>query len=309
MLYPLKLRPLVKQRIWGGRRLASLYELPPESGLIGEAWVVANHFSDNSPIVNGPLAGKTLGEILRKHPYELLGTPTAPENFPLLIKLLDTGSDISIQVHPDDNHAARFEHARGKTELWYIMHASPEAQIVHGLKPGVTPEAFTRSITAGTVEERLHRVKVKAGDLFYIPPGLVHALGKDILAAEIQVNSDITYRIYDYNRVDNNGLPRQLHIEKALAVIDYNLHPEAPHPTKSFTCSMFRVDLLDLKGHHVAHRPAGETEVFLIVEGSGYLQADDVWRLKTGDALVLPACLNRITLWGNMKILRSRPGR
>jgi len=308
MLYPLKLKPLFKERPWGGKRLHTFYKLPPNSGPIGEAWVVSDRLGSESLVENGALTGTSLGQILKQHPTELMGTEKTPPRFPLLLKLLDTGSDISIQVHPDDIYAAIHENDNGKTEVWYILYAGPQAQIVYGLKPGVTPSSFSEALISGSVEKVLNQVKVKTGDFCFVPPGLVHALGKDILAAEVQVNSDVTYRIHDYGRLDKNGCTRPLNIRHALNVINYGLTPRKSDLSNPFNCAQFSVELIQIKANPYFHRSAKEVEIILVILGKGQVETDCILSLKAGDALVLPAGLNAATISGKLEFLRCRLG-
>ncbi len=307
MLYPLKLNPLFKQRLWGGNRLARVLGLTvPPGPPTGELWAVSDHPAGQSLIANGPFCGKTLGEITELYPQELLGRENCPGRFPLLLKILDAGARLSVQVHPDDCYASQYEQDNGKTEMWYILQAGPRAEIVYGLRSGVTAGHLLRSLRAGTVEQLLNRVKVKAGDVFFIPAGLVHALGEDILAAEVQQNSDITYRLYDYGRVDENGLPRELHIAKALAVVNCRLHPGPYTLGKPFRCDKFAVDLLRVDNCTVCHKLIHGLEICLVLQGSGQVLTRPKLELRAGDALVLPACLKTIILKGQMQLLRTR---
>ena len=306
VLYPLKLKPLFKERIWGGRKLAEVFGCDlPAGAPIGEMWAAADHPNGMSLIQNGPFSGKTLGEILRQYPKELVGKDNEASRFPLMVKILDTGSNLSVQVHPDDTYASIHEKDMGKNEMWYIIQAGPDAEIIYGLKPGVTRAEFIRAIQSGSLEECLHKVKVKSGDVFYIPPGLVHAMGKDVLAAEVQQTSDITYRIYDYGRLDKNGSSRELHIHKALDVINYSSTYEQTTLTKPFECPMFRVDLLSVKNETIAYDLNGELEILLVLAGQGRIKSEEI---KAGDAWILPTSLKIVNLTGNFKILRSRLG-
>ncbi|NMB21030.1 MAG: class I mannose-6-phosphate isomerase [Firmicutes bacterium] len=221
-LYPLTFQPIYKEKIWGGRRLYDLFQRPLPDGLIGESWDVAAHKNGTSVVENGPLAGRTLTEVTR----DLGG-----DSFPLLFKLIDAQQDLSVQVHPDDEYVRTSTGERfGKTEMWYIVHSDPGAWIVWGLRPGVTKEGFTHALKSGGAEllSCLNRVPVKPGELYPISAGLVHALGAGVVVAELQQNSDTTYRVYDWDRVDAQGRARELHVEQALEVIDFS--PEALDP-------------------------------------------------------------------------------
>jgi len=219
--YPIIFEPAFKERIWGGSRLEQIFNCKNPMGSIGEAWTVSDHPEGRSPIINGAFSGKFLNEVIKEKqewfaPYNL-------EKFPLLVKLLDANDDLSVQVHPSDEYAMIHEHGgTGKTECWYIIDSMPGAEIVIG-HTAENSRDFIELARENRWNELLVRAPVKAGDFFFIPSGAVHALGKGILLLEVQQNSDITYRIYDYDRIGLDGNKRELHMEKAIEVIDYNL--------------------------------------------------------------------------------------
>ena len=219
-LYPLTFHPIFKERIWGGRSLEQLYSkaLPPRVP-IGESWEISDHGQDISVIANGPLAGKTLRWLMENFSSEILGKTTAPR-FPLLIKILDAQEKLSLQVHPPARIAAELG-GEPKTEMWYITHAAPDAELYVGLKAGVTRHEFEHKIQTGEVAECFHRIRVQAGDAIFLPSGRVHAIGAGLVIFEVQQNSDTTYRVFDWNRVGLDGKPRELHIGPSLASIDF----------------------------------------------------------------------------------------
>lgn len=226
-LYPLTFDPVFKDYIWGGRNLETRLgrTLPP--GIVAESWEISGHPSSPTRVNNGPLAGKTLPEVLDLLGPELAGERSRPMlargKFPLLVKLLDANKPLSVQVHPNDAYAGRNENGElGKTEMWYILHARPGAYLIYGLQPGVTPESFRAALQAGRLETCLHRLPVKAGDAVFIPSGSLHAIMDGIVLAEIQQNSDTTYRVYDWNRLGADGKPRPLHVNKAMDVINFS---------------------------------------------------------------------------------------
>jgi mannose-6-phosphate isomerase len=222
-LYPLTFEPLFKERIWGGRSLESLYgkALPP--GLrIGESWEICDRPGDQSVVANGPLRGKTLHWLMEQSPAALLGPrESIPPRFPLLIKILDAQETLSLQVHPPAGLAAKLG-GEPKTEMWYVACAGPKAELFVGLKNGVTRTRFEQELAMGTVADCFHRIHVKAGDAMFLPSGRVHALGAETVIFEIQQNSDTTYRVFDWNRVDRDGKARELHVPQSLASIDFN---------------------------------------------------------------------------------------
>ncbi|NLG26662.1 MAG: mannose-6-phosphate isomerase, class I [Chloroflexi bacterium] len=225
-VYPLTFEPVFRDYVWGGRRLETLYgrALPP--GIVAESWEISGHASSPTRVDAGPLQGRTLPEVLDAWGLDLVGAHSAAMlargRFPLLVKLLDANQPLSVQVHPDDAYAGEHEHGElGKTEMWHVLHADPGAELVYGLAEGVTRESFARALETRTLEGQLRRVRVRAGDSVYVPAGTVHALLAGTVVAEIQQNSDTTYRVYDWGRLGPDGKPRALHVAQALDVIDW----------------------------------------------------------------------------------------
>lgn len=226
LLYPLTFEPAFKDYPWGGRKLETVLGRTIPDGIVAESWDIAAHPNGNSVVKDGSLAGKTLAEVM-----ELLGTALVGSRseralemgrFPLLVKVLDANTWLSIQVHPDDAYGMAHEGEFGKTEMWVILHADPGAELIYGFQRGVTREVYARSIAEGRGADGLHRLPVKAGDVVFIPAGTIHALGPGIMVAEVQQNSDSTYRIYDWGR------PRPVHIEKSLDVLNFDLVEPGP---------------------------------------------------------------------------------
>ncbi len=218
--YPMLMTPVSKEIIWGGDLLKKEYGKKADFEKIAESWELTVREKEMCVIANGPLAGKTVGEYIDSDREGILGKScTKYDRFPLLIKFIDAADRLSIQVHPDNEYSLKNEGELGKTEMWYIMGAKEGAQLVYGLKEGVTNEDFAKAVHEGRTEEVLNFVDVHEGDVFFIPSGQVHAIGAGILIAEIQQNSNITYRVYDYNRMGADGKPRQLHTEKAIDVV------------------------------------------------------------------------------------------
>lgn len=229
-MYPFLFTPNLHQVVWGGNRLAPWKGLEldsPEN--IGESWEVSAVDSSPSVIANGEYEGMLLTDVIRRHPEDILGKTVAKQynnKLPLLVKFIDAKSDLSIQVHPDDEMASREHDKMGKSEMWYILDAEPGAFLYSGFKEQLTDEQYKQKIADGTITDALARHDVKAGDVFYIPAGRVHAICGGILLAEVQQSSDVTYRIYDYNRLGLDGNPRELHTELASKALDYNVHDE-----------------------------------------------------------------------------------
>ncbi len=238
IIYPYTFESVFRDYIWGGRTLETMFgrELPP--GIVAESWEISGHPSSPTAVSNGSLTGKTLPELLDMLGESLVGHRSRAMlkrgKFPLLVKLLDANQPLSVQVHPEDDYAARHENGElGKTEMWYVLHAKPGAYLIYGQQKNVTPQSFRQALEAGELETCLHQLPVKAGDAVFIPAGSVHAIMDGLVIAEIQQNSDTTYRVYDWNRVGADGKPRPLHIDKALDVINFDMvepGPFAPQP-------------------------------------------------------------------------------
>jgi mannose-6-phosphate isomerase len=282
-LYPLTFDPVFKDYPWGGRNLATRLGRTIPDGIVAESWEIAAHPNGSSPIKNGPLTGKTLSEAMALWGSRLVGSNSAEAlelgKFPLLIKLLDANRWLSVQVHPDDAYGLANEGEFGKTEMWVVLHAEPAAEIIYGFKPGVTPAQYAAELQAGAAEKSLHRLPVQTGDVVFVPAGAIHALGPGVIVAEIQQNSDTTYRIYDWGR------PRPIHVEQAMAVLDFAL--VAPGVAAPLT-------ILNEEGLHVerlASCPYFETErVTLPVDSAFYGLCDgttfEIWGLLEGQATI-----------------------
>ncbi len=226
LLYPLTFTPVLKDYLWGGRTLETLGRTLPQGGVVAESWEIAGHEDGATAVEDGYFAGRLLTEVHAELGLDLIGRRNAwaqeRGKFPLLIKLLDANQPLSVQVHPDDNYALAHEgNELGKTEMWVVLHAKPGAELILGVKTGTTPAAFRQGILDGQLEPYLHRLPVRVGDHVCVPAGTLHAIMDGLLIAEIQQNSNTTYRVYDWNRVGADGKARDLHIDKALDVIDF----------------------------------------------------------------------------------------
>jgi mannose-6-phosphate isomerase len=310
MLYPFTFQPIFKERIWGGRRLEQLYGKPlPAAIPIGESWEVCDRSDDQSVIKNGPLAGKTLGWLMEHHKAELLGGARTADSgrFPLLIKILDAQEKLSLQVHPPASKAAAMG-GEPKTEMWYVAAATPEADLFVGLKRGVTRNEFEAKIKTGTVAECFHRIPVKTGDSMFLPSGRVHALGAGSVIFEIQQNSDTTYRVFDWNRIDNTGHPRELHVEQSLASIDFNDFEPALAPVEYTTRGaakarplvndrLFAVNLCELPSNASFPARQEQLQILGVVDGTVEVSGGgQTVRLSAGDFALVPAALKDVQL-------------
>ncbi len=285
---PLFLAPALKSALWGGHRLCREYGYHA-AGAVAEAWVLSTHPAGESTVVGGSYDGQPLSRALGEH-------------LPLLIKLIDAHAPLSVQVHPDDAYARRVEGQPGKTELWHILDCQPGATLLLGVNAPLTKEAFRRHIQDGTPETVCRRVPVQKGDTFLIPAGTLHAIGGGILLAEVQPPSDLTYRLYDYGRVDAHGNPRPLQADKALDVL--NLTPQDTRQTLPVACPYFHVEKRTLTGAH----PVGRADTFLslvCLDGTG----DLIWQghrrpFGKGDSVLLPAGMFA-TVSGSAELLCS----
>jgi mannose-6-phosphate isomerase len=250
-------QPILKERIWGGHDIRPFKKLIPNNDVIGESWELSQVEGDLSVVDNGVDKGKTISELMQKYGGELLGNKVEQKyghQFPLLIKIIDAKDDLSVQVHPNDALAQLRNQPFGKTEMWYVIKASPDATLYSGFSKKITPDEYVRRVENDTIMEVLNKFDVQQGDVFFLPTGRVHAIGKGCFIAEIQQTSDITYRIYDYHRVDKNGNTRQLHTELAKDAIDFNYYdgcktnylPQKNKPVTIAACDYFTTQLLDL---------------------------------------------------------------
>ncbi|GBF74030.1 mannose-6-phosphate isomerase [Paenibacillus sp. 598K] len=315
--YPIQFQPEMKERIWGGQALSRFgLELP--EGNIGEGWMIGDHPNGTTRAANGELAGLGLDEIRERYGAAWFGTKGYVDGarFPLLIKLLDCNDDLSIQVHPTDDYSKLPAGELGKTEMWYILDAKPDAKIIYGLKDGVDRAQLTQAIADNRVMDCLQEVPVKAGDAFYIPAGTVHALCSGIVVAEIQQNSDTTYRVYDYDRPGLDGKLRELHVEDSLNVIAY----EGAGATRTETGNVqagewleiarspyFIVEKGVINGQASLSTSPESFVILVIAEGDGELRwADGAQNVKAGECFLVPATLGDYTLEGQLTVIRSQ---
>ncbi|NMO96097.1 type I phosphomannose isomerase catalytic subunit [Paenibacillus lemnae] len=315
--YPLLFQPEFKERVWGGRALEQFGLNLPE-GHIGEGWMIADHPNGTTTVVNGELAGKGLDQIREQLGRDWFGSKGFSEKngrFPLLIKLLDCNDDLSVQVHPTDDYQGLPEGELGKTEMWYVLDAKPDAKIIYGLKEGVNREQLKDALENGTVMDTLQVVPVQTGDTFYIPAGTVHALCAGVVVAEIQQNSDTTYRIYDYNRPGLDGKPRELHVEDSLNVTAYEGsgattmntdHAAAGEWLELAASPYFIVEKGVLNGSWDLSTSPDSFTILVTCEGSGSLKWDGGSQdFTSGQCFLLPANLGSYSLEGNGTVLRS----
>ncbi len=315
-LYPLKFRAQLFHKIWGGHTIAKWYDyVPADYENVGEAWVMSDVKNYPTEVINGPHTGDSLQDLLEVYMDELVGGKVYElfgNHFPLLLKFIDATDDLSIQVHPDDEYALENEESLGKTEMWYVLPSQEEAAIYLGWKEAMNSSSIHAAITDGSLARYLRDYKVRAGDVAYIPAGTVHAMRRNTIVAEIQENSDITYRLYDYNRVGNDGKQRPLHLDKALRVMDFETKEEAklthPEPVINGAVNIsknpyFTANILSpAQAIQRDYAPLDSFVAYMCVEGSCGIKALDddadhqVVSMRKGEAVLIPASVNDILI-------------
>ncbi len=319
-LYPLTFQPILKERVWGGRRLAELYHKPLHADvLVGESWEISDRPGDVSVIANGPLAGKDLHWLVETCGSELMGHAEGCRGrFPLLIKILDARQKLSLQVHPPADKAAALG-GDPKTEMWYIAEASQEAELYVGLRQNCTRQEFLERIRNGSVADCFHRVRVRAGDVMFLPSGRVHALGAGIVIFEIQQNSDTTYRVFDWNRLGLDGKPRELHLKESLASIDFDdfepsLARPVPQPGPPKLASLvkhplFNVEVGELAGGDKLRVASGQMHILGMVSGDSIVRSNGKdLALAAGQFCLIPASLEEVELQARSAVTCLRVG-
>jgi len=314
-LYPLKLVPIAKEILWGGHKLKNSYHKSAPFEKIAETWELTVRPQEMNIIENGASAGQTLENYIRENGCGTVSPGYNGTRFPLLIKFIDACDRLSIQVHPDDEYGLANEGELGKTEMWYIVEAEPGASLVYGLKEGLSAADFAEAVHAGRIGETLRSVEVHAGETYFIPSGQIHAIGAGILIAEIQQNSNVTYRVYDYDRRQADGSLRQLHTEKALDVVKIRTDAEIDEiryansdssTTELASCPYFRVRRLSAEDLPASVTPVDSFIHLLCVDGEGEIRADSVvYPVIKGDSYFLPRGCGKCRLTGSMTVLLS----
>lgn len=304
----LKLRPSLKEYIWGGDRLKSEFGIKTDMDKVAEAWVLSAHPDGQSRVINGRHKGMYLGRYIETVGKASLGWKCASlRSFPLLVKLIDAKTDLSVQVHPNDDYALVHENSYGKNEMWYVIDSMPGAGLYVGFNRNVTREEVEAKVKDGTVTELLNFVPTKKGDVFFIPAGTVHAIGAGNLICEVQQSSNCTYRLYDYDRVDRYGNKRELNLEKGLDVIDYSKYePQSLEGEGNVICrcKYFEALIYDVEGEMSVHADDSKFDAVVCLEGEGKLScADSEVTLTKGESAFLPASKDPIVLSGSLKVL------
>lgn len=309
-----KLKPVFKDYIWGGKRLKTDFGFESDFDKIAEGWMLSCHKDGKNSIEGGSFDGEALDSIIEKYGKEkIVGTKSLDfPYFPVLIKLIDAKDNLSIQVHPDNEYAQRVEGEFGKTEIWYVLDAEDDAQLIYGFKNEISSDEFVEAIKNNTLTDVLNSVKVKKGDLLFIEAGTVHAIGKGTLIAEIQQNSNTTYRVYDYSRLGADGKPRELHIDKAVDVSKteppkYEIKPMGePEECEGFTrtllteCDLFTVNHFEIEQKLELEANADSFKHILVTEGTGTIEGR---AFKKGDSFYVPANYGKFEICGKCEII------
>ena len=321
-MYPLKFRPILKSMVWGGEKIAPFKSISTDQHNIGESWELSGVKGNESVVANGEYAGKTISEMIREFKGRLIGKSNwekTGEEFPLLIKFIDAKQDLSIQVHPDDELAARRHNgSKGKTEMWYVVDTDPGAHLMAGLKKAITPDEYVERVNNNTITDVLEDFSLQPGDVFFLPAGRIHSIGSGSFIAEIQQTSDITYRIYDFGRLGLDGKPRELHTELAKDAIDYKVYPDyKTHYTKSkdkenvlVDCKYFTTSLYELDKEYTLDLKALDSFLIMICIGGEGTVTDsegNTETLRKGETILIPASTESVKVVpeGNIQFLTS----
>ncbi|WP_396590375.1 type I phosphomannose isomerase catalytic subunit [Allomuricauda sp. R78024] len=308
-LYPFKFKPILKERLWGGTKLKDVLGKPIESDITGESWELSGVDGDISEISNGILAGTSLQELIQKEGQSLLGKSVVDRfgnDFPILIKFIDAKQDLSIQLHPNDELAKKRHNSFGKTEMWYVMDADPGAKLIVGFDKSVEKEEYVKSLEENTLLDLMNYEEVSEGDTFFINTGKIHAIGAGVLLAEIQQTSDVTYRVFDFNRKDKNGNLRELHTELALDAMDYSRkddfkvdYPDTMDSINTMVdCPYFKTNFLELSTDmHQDISSRDSFTIYMCVGGEAEIGND--WgsaRIKKGETILVAASSSRVEI-------------
>ena len=314
----MKLIPSGKDYLWGGTRLKDEYGKNIDMTPLAESWECSVHPDGPCYVANGSYKGKTLKEVLDEHP-EYIGTKANGE-FPILAKFIDAKKDLSVQVHPDDEYALEYEGQNGKTEMWYIIDADEGASLIYGFKHKVSKEILERAIEKGELSKHLQKVEVHKGDLFFVPAGTVHGIGKGILLAEVQESSNVTYRVYDYDRVDKNGKKRELHFNKAVQVMDMGIAPDIKQKKRLVKyypgcsrellcrCKYFETERIQVTKGFSFSVMENSFQVLMCLDGYGQVEVDveKPVRFSKVETVFLPAGIGRCLIIGDTSVLKIR---
>ncbi len=315
-IYPMKLLPFVSETIWGGKKLIEEYGVKTEKKNAAEGWMLSCHEAGSSSVENGEFAGLSFADVVKNNPVLCGKNAEKFDDFPILIKFIDARDDLSVQVHPTKEYCELTGKGQSKTECWYIIDCDKDAGLILGFKDKITPEQFKQAIENGNLTDYVDKVPVKKGDFFFIESGTMHAICKGILLAEVQESSNTTYRIYDYNRVGNDGKPRELHVADGVAVtkLEKYTQPDFSNPELDTDerklladCPLFKVWKLDTKAEFIGNANESSFVSLLIMAGEGSLEAcGETLNLKKGDSIFIPANSGEYKLSGAFEIIETR---
>lgn len=317
----LKLQPAGKDYLWGGTRLRDEYGKKIDLTPLAETWECSVHPDSPSIVLNGEYKGWTLADVLEQHP-EYLGSKVKNGELPILVKFIDAKQDLSVQVHPDDEYARKNEHQNGKTEMWYVIDADKGANLIYGFQHKVTEDILRNAVKTGTLDKHLQKVPVCKGDVFYVPAGTVHGIGAGILLAEIQESSNVTYRVYDYDRVDKNEKKRELHFDKAVQVMEMGVAPEAkqkprmvkyyPGCSRELLCrsKYFEVERIQVTKGFSFSVIDQSFQVLICIDGNGQVESMNVdlkpIRFIKGETLFIPSEMGKCLVVGVAELIKVR---
>jgi len=308
MKYPMKMRPFYKDYLWGGTRLKEEYNKETDLKIVAESWEVSCHPDGPCVIGNGEFEGKTLDHVLKLHPGWMGSACAGMTELPILIKFIDAREVLSLQVHPDDDYASRVEQQAGKNEMWYIADARPGAELILGFKEQLAGDRVKSAIINNELPTLVRRIPVSAGDCYRVPAGLLHAVCDGILIVEVQQNSNLTYRVYDYDRKDINGNKRELHIEKAVDVLDTTLQAEKATGTVLTDWQYFRSEIVIVNGEIDLNCDEKSFQCLVTIKGELTVKSENPHKfenlkLKKGETAFLPAGMGKYTLSGTAKLM------
>lgn len=310
--------PYFKSVIWGGDKILKLKHSDKKQANVGESWEVSAVPGHESVVSEGAEKGKNLAQLVEEHKQELVGKHVYERygnTFPLLVKIIDAKRDLSVQVHPDDALAAKRHNSLGKTEMWYLLDCEPGAKIYAGLSHRINPDIYEQLVAEGKIMDAVAANDARPGDVFFLPAGRIHAIGAGNLLAEIQETSDITYRVYDYGRLDANGQPRQLHTAEARDAIDYTVYPsyrtdydhDAKDDIELIRCDHFTIDRVTVDGVTALRMPADSFLIVMCLDGECALSIDGAPAVKMpkGTSALVPACAKGLCADGQATLLTA----
>jgi mannose-6-phosphate isomerase len=311
---PIFFKPTYKKVVWGGNNIKTFFNRNIEEDNIGESWEISAHANGISQILNNSFNNENLADLFndRSRRKEIFGNKCLNmDRFPILAKFIDAKQNLSIQVHPDDAYARKIENDSGKNEVWYVMDCQENAKIVYGLKEEVTKEQLNEALANNNIETKVNFVNVKKGDFITIPAGTIHAICGGLMLCEIQQSSDITYRVYDWNRIGLDGKPRKLHTEKALDVINVN-NTNKIYNYYNLECNQniynsnnFNIDIINVKGNFTLMSNEDSFNAYIVLEGNGCIKKDEFEKnIEKGTSFLVPATLGNYEFRGNLKLMK-----